>query len=82
MKIATWGREAVITSRRKDQSEPLPWSDSFSGGHPELDTEHRLMLDLINRICIGPDAGNCVRLLSELESLTERHFEHEEAVLQ
>ncbi len=67
-------------------TEPLPWSETFSIGHRELDAEHRRMVDLINQICFACDASQPARqpliLLRELESLTEEHFEHEEAVLE
>lgn len=40
------------------------------------------MVDLINQFCLARDAESRGRLLSELEHLTERHFEHEEVVLE
>jgi hemerythrin-like metal-binding protein len=64
----------------------LQWTDIFSLGHPELDAEHRQMVDLINRICLAHDAHHRVpepiALLHQLEHLTMRHFEHEESVLE
>jgi hemerythrin len=74
-----------VTSAER-QTEPLPWNDSFSVGHRELDAEHRRMVDLINQICIASHAIKLprqhTRLLRKLENLTEIHFEHEEAVLE
>ena len=65
-------------------TEPLPWNESFSIGDPELDAEHRQMVYLINEICLAGDANRPARqrLLRDLESVTEGHFEHEEAVLE
>ena len=67
-------------------TEALPWSETFSLGHRELDAEHRRMVDLINQICLACDANQRARqpltLLRELQSLTERHIEHEEAMLE
>lgn len=40
------------------------------------------MVGLINRFCRAHDADDRVHLLSELEAMTERHFEHEERVLE
>jgi hemerythrin-like metal-binding protein len=67
-------------------TEPLPWNETFSVGHRELDAEHRRMVDLINQICLACDAiqhaQQPLMLLGVLEGVTERHFEHEEAVLE
>ena len=67
-------------------TEPLAWSETFSVGHQGLDAEHRQMVDLINQVCLACDPSQGARqpptLLRELESLTETHFEHEEAVLE
>ena len=67
-------------------TEPLPWSDSFSVGDAELDAEHRRMQSLINQACLACDAkqgdGEPIVLLRDLESVTAKHFEHEEALLE
>ena len=65
--------------------EPLRWSDTFAVGHPELDAEHRLMVELISEICVTQDRERDATSLSlrlhRLEDVTERHFLHEETVL-
>ncbi|HYM30058.1 MAG TPA: hemerythrin family protein [Candidatus Cybelea sp.] len=67
-------------------TDTLRWSKSFSIGHKGLDAEHRGMIDLINRFCLARGADlHMQHLLSgmrELESLTEKHFKHEEAMLE
>jgi hemerythrin-like metal-binding protein len=67
-------------------SKPLRWSEAFSIGHPDLDEEHRRMIDLINLICLACSTNQHARrslaLLRELETLTETHFEHEETMLE
>ena len=60
----------------------MPWSESFSLGHRELDAQHRSMVELINRACLARDAESRLRLLAELERVTETHFECEEMVLE
>ena len=66
--------------------EPLRWSDAFAVGHEELDAEHRLMVELINSICMAHGEERHEKELSvhlhRLQEITERHFRHEEAVLQ
>src|ERR1700736_2495557 len=67
-------------------TELLRWTESLSTGHIELDGEHRRMVDLINQVrlttCDANQRARHLNLLLELESLTEKHFEHEEAVLE
>jgi hemerythrin-like metal-binding protein len=75
-------REAAIAVPSGDLREPLPWSESFAVGHSALDAEHRSMVGLINRFCRTRDADDRAHLLSELDAMTERHFEHEESVLE
>ena len=64
----------------------LPWNDSFSVGHRELDAEHHQMINLINQMCLAADEAKLLpqqkQLLRELERAAELHFEHEEAVLE
>jgi hemerythrin-like metal-binding protein len=66
-------------------TRPLQWNETFSIGHRELDEDHRLIIDLINQIYPTCDENQRDRqpnvLLREIESLTERHFEREVAVL-
>lgn len=67
-------------------AQPLKWSSAFSVGHQDLDAEHQLMVDLINKIveCIGEDASGDrpARHLRELAEIAEQHFRREEAILQ
>jgi hemerythrin len=63
----------------------LTWSASFSVGHPELDAEHRSLIEAVNAISVA-DKVNCAPqkledLLNELNLATEKHFEHENFVL-
>ena len=66
--------------------EPLRWSDTFAVGHKDLDGEHRQIVELINTVCMTQgaerDRENLSVLLRRLEDVTERHFRHEEIVLQ
>lgn len=63
----------------------LPWNDAFSVGHPELDSEHHQMLELINNICVpggqDPSPGALRIVLTHFEHLASEHFAHEESIL-
>jgi hemerythrin-like metal-binding protein len=69
-----------------DMIAPLRLSDTFAVGHKDLDAEHRLMVELINSVCVAHGAEREPKglsvLLRRLEDVTEQHFRHEEIVLQ
>ena len=58
------------------------WSDKYSVGNAEIDSQHKKLFDILNRlfdICIGKnqvDTGESV--IDELESYTDYHFKFEE----
>jgi hemerythrin-like metal-binding protein len=58
---------------------PLEWKDSYSVGVPELDNDHRQLIDIINRI---DDAGRhgipLDHVLYDLTHYARSHFEREE----
>lgn len=65
----------------------LAWQDSYASGHPEIDAEHRLLFDLANKVMReafvpDPDHGRLVTAVSSLVDHVERHFEHEERILE
>jgi hemerythrin len=67
-------------------AQPLKWSSAFSVGHQDLDAEHQLMVELINKIVesIKEDTSGDrpARHLRELAEVAEQHFRREEAILQ
>jgi hemerythrin len=66
-------------------AQPLKWSSAFSV-HQDLDAEHQLMVELINKIIesIKDDTSGDrpARHLRELAEVAEQHFRREEAILQ
>ena len=64
----------------------IEWKPEFSLGMPEVDTEHRDLIDLINRlyesIQSGQDPATIVEFLAELRACASKHFAHEEEVMQ
>lgn len=63
----------------------LNWSEAFALGHPELDADHRALIQAVNTICAAYEAKRepeeLRQLLSELEKLTKDHFDRENRVL-
>jgi hemerythrin len=62
----------------------LPWSDTFAVGHSGLDTEHRHLVELINKIGFAVQAKQpkeLVDLLTAFQQLAAKHFRHENAIL-
>lgn len=64
---------------------PLKWTEAFSVGHEELDEEHRRLMKAVNDICDAyrtRQSSNFVHsLLKALERETEKHLQHENAVM-
>lgn len=60
----------------------LDWKDEFSVGIAEIDRQHKVLIDLINKLHSAMRAGVGKRalsdILSELVEYTNTHFEHEE----
>jgi hemerythrin-like metal-binding protein len=69
---------------QQHMSDPFPWSEAFSVGDADLDEQHRMMVGLINQICVEAGAGRhakAIALLSELQFVSEAHFRSEEGLL-
>jgi len=62
----------------------LQWSDEMSVGHPVLDEQHQLLVDLANRVktLFGTDARAAIdAAFEEIVKYTIHHFKFEENVL-
>jgi hemerythrin-like metal-binding protein len=63
----------------------LEWSDAFSVLHPTLDSEHRAIIETINKIIEvlqrGSDIKGLRSLLCSLKKEAATHFAHEDAIL-
>jgi len=64
----------------------IEWKPEFSLGMPEVDTEHRDLIDIINRlyekIQSRQNPATIVDFLAELRACATKHFVHEEQVMQ
>lgn len=58
------------------------WSDDFNLGMPEIDAQHKVLIDLINQVWVAvvkkPNREESIRILEELEKYTVTHFTAEE----
>jgi len=60
----------------------LAWTDSYSVGVPLLDSQHKGLIDLINRLTDAPSDGAVTGwIIEELDAYTREHFAAEEALL-
>jgi hemerythrin len=63
----------------------IPWQDEFNIGVPEVDFEHRCLIDLINRLhaALGTNAGAeaIQEFLGELHAQISAHFALEETIM-
>jgi hemerythrin-like metal-binding protein len=64
----------------------IEWKPEFSLGVPQVDAEHRELIDLINRLHQETQSHHrdtkMVDFLEELYASTKRHFAHEELMMQ
>lgn len=60
----------------------VAWSDEFNLGMPEIDAQHKVLLDLINQVwrAVVSNAGHAqtLAIVDELEKYTLTHFTAEE----
>lgn len=59
----------------------MSWEDRFELGVDAMDSEHRMLIDAMNRLyacCTMADRGAQEDALRSLYDLTREHFEHEE----
>jgi hemerythrin-like metal-binding protein len=63
-------------------ADPLTWKDSYSVGVPLLDSHHKGLIALINRLSAeDPDSDLMGWIFAELEAYTKDHFAAEEALM-
>jgi hemerythrin-like metal-binding protein len=66
-------------------TEVFPWSDVYSVGIPQIDTQHKVLVKLINDLHASMAAGHgkdsLGKILDELVRYTDIHFNSEEALL-
>lgn len=63
----------------------LAWSDDLNTQIPELDAQHRVMIDRLNGLRTALSKGSTIEALTQMDALLEclqHHFEFEEQVLQ
>lgn len=60
------------------------WNDVFDTGLPDIDDQHKRLVDLLNQVAcqlaFGTDRDALSRVLRDLESYTAYHFRHEETL--
>ena len=62
----------------------LEWLDTFELRVPEIDGDHRVMLDLMNAVqsaAAARDRPRCEHYMDRLLAFSESHFRREEALL-
>ncbi len=63
----------------------LEWNDSLKLGHTQIDSDHKKMVDLLNRLYEATitDRGSrvCSSILSDLIAYTKSHFALEEQLM-
>lgn len=71
--------------RQKEGGMELTWSKQMSVGNETIDSEHKVILDLvknIDRVIREKDNELISLALKQLEDATRKHFEHEEKIAQ
>ena len=74
--------QAVLQTR--SEARRIAWQSAMEIGHPTIDRDHRVLLDLVNQISIPATRRDPIALefvLDELLSYTARHFAREEALI-
>lgn len=65
--------------------EPIVWSQTFSVGVSELDTQHKKLIGMINRLIeeqkVVTDPVTIAELLTEMTDYAQEHFRSEEYLM-
>lgn len=65
-------------------AEIFPWSDNFATGIDTIDTQHRKLVDLLNKLAghlaFGSDELTMLQVFDELTDYAVYHFETEESI--
>lgn len=74
------------SSKFREEVEPMKIEllESFLTGHPDIDEDHRNLVDVINLVCDAIDAndlGKCTKLLNSFVEIAKNHFAKEENIL-
>ena len=63
----------------------MMWSESFGAGHATLDSDHRILVNLLNQLHDALDTGQSRQVVGSVINVlceyTEHHFRREEAML-
>jgi len=77
---------SLLELDRTGQPEALPWDDRLATGLPEMDTEHRQLVELINQLgrrrAEGAAEEELLTLLGELRRHIVDHFQNEADLMQ
>lgn len=59
----------------------IEWKPALELGVPEIDADHRALVDMLNRVIAAEDREEAMVVLEELEHYTHYHFAREEALM-
>lgn len=59
----------------------IEWKPALELGVPEIDADHRALVDMLNRVLVAEDREEAMVVLEELEDYTHYHFAREEALM-
>lgn len=63
----------------------FPWDDKLITRHPNIDSDHKKLVDLVNQLFDAMQSGKgkeaCGRVLNELIQYTKTHFAMEERLM-
>lgn len=63
----------------------FPWDDKLKTNHPNIDSDHKKLVDLVNKLYDAMQAGKgkeaCGQVLNELINYTKTHFAMEERLM-
>lgn len=60
----------------------IVWSSAIEVGVPEIDADHRILVELLNRASEAVDHDEALSILGDLECYAEQHFEREERLME
>ena len=59
----------------------IEWLDSYRLGHDEIDAQHQMLFELVNRLLAATGKASLTEAVANLVQYTREHFTHEETIM-
>lgn len=59
----------------------IEWMDSYRLGHPDIDAQHQMLFNMVNRLLAATEKAGLTEAIANLFEYTQEHFTREETIM-